>query len=124
MSTGRKLWARPIFTSVRRWRHRKHERTYVEGTILRKGASKHFSVDNILGLTTPLFVDMFWGRINTNEYVNRVPIYYGGSTPESFQIQMGFSFPFSRANDLRSSLLNIRVRSYLLSCTQGVNTQG
>ena len=36
---------------------------------------------------------------------------------ESFQLQMGFSFPFLRANDLRSSLLNIRARSFLLSYT-------
>ena len=36
---------------------------------------------------------------------------------ESFQLQMGFSFPLLRANDLRSSLLNIRARSFLLSCT-------
>ena len=36
---------------------------------------------------------------------------------ESFQIQMGFSFPFLRAKDLRSYLLNIRARSFLLSCT-------
>ena len=36
---------------------------------------------------------------------------------ESFQLQMGFSFSFLRANDLRSSLLNIRARSFLLSCT-------
>ena len=31
---------------------------------------------------------------------------------ESFQLQMGFSFPFLLANDLRSSLLNIRARSF------------
>ena len=36
---------------------------------------------------------------------------------ESFHLQMGFSFPFLRANDLRSSLLIIRARSFLLSCT-------
>ena len=36
---------------------------------------------------------------------------------ELFQLQMGFSFPFLRANHLRSSLLNIRARSFLLSCT-------
>ena len=30
---------------------------------------------------------------------------------ESFQIQMGFSFPFLRANDLRTSLLIMRTRS-------------
>ena len=36
---------------------------------------------------------------------------------ESFQLQMGFSFPFLCANNLRSSLLNIRARSFLLSCT-------
>ena len=36
---------------------------------------------------------------------------------ESFQLQMEFSFPFLRANDLRSSLLNIRARIFLLSCT-------
>ena len=36
--------------------------------------------------------------------------------PESFQLQMGFSFPLLRANDLRSSLLNIRAPSFLLSC--------
>ena len=39
------------------------------------------------------------------------------TTPESFQLQMRFSFPFLRANDLRLSLLNIRARSFLLSCT-------
>ena len=37
--------------------------------------------------------------------------------PESFQLQMGFSFPFLRANYLRPYLLNIRARSFLLSCT-------
>ena len=37
-------------------------------------------------------------------------------TTESFQLQMGFSFPFLRANNLRSSLLNIRARRFLLSC--------
>ena len=31
---------------------------------------------------------------------------------ESFQLQMGFSFPFLRANNLRSSLLNIRARIF------------
>ena len=36
---------------------------------------------------------------------------------ELFQLQMGFSFPFLHANNLRSSLLNIRARSFLLSCT-------
>ena len=36
--------------------------------------------------------------------------------PESFQLQMGFSFPFLCANDIYSSLLNIRARSFLLSC--------
>ena len=36
---------------------------------------------------------------------------------ESFQLQMGFSFSFLRANNLRLSLLNIRARSFLLSCT-------
>ena len=30
---------------------------------------------------------------------------------ESFQIQMGFSFPFLRANDLRTSLLIMRTHS-------------
>ena len=35
---------------------------------------------------------------------------------ESFQLQIGFSFPFLRANDLRSPLLNIRARGFLLSC--------
>ena len=34
---------------------------------------------------------------------------------ESFQLQMEFSFPFLRANDLHASLLNIRARSFLLS---------
>ena len=36
---------------------------------------------------------------------------------ESFQLQIGFSFPFLRAKDLRLSLLNIRARSFLISCT-------
>ena len=31
---------------------------------------------------------------------------------ESFQLQMGFSFLFLRANDLRLSSLNIRARSF------------
>ena len=43
---------------------------------------------------------------------------------DSFQLQMVFSFPFLCANDLRLSLLNIRARSFLLSCTYGVHTQG
>ena len=30
------------------------------------------------------------------------------NTPESFQLQMGFPFPFLRANDLNLSLFNIR----------------
>ena len=36
----------------------------------------------------------------------------------------GILFPFLCANDLRLSLLNIRARSFLLSCTYGVHTQG
>ena len=32
---------------------------------------------------------------------------------ESFQLQMGFSFPFLRANNLRTSLLIMRTRSLL-----------
>ena len=44
--------------------------------------------------------------------------------PESFQLMMGFSSPFLRSNDLRSSLLNINARSFLLSCKLGVHTQG
>ena len=43
---------------------------------------------------------------------------------ESFQIHMGLLFPFLRANDLLLSLLKIRARSFLLSCTEGVHTQG
>ena len=35
---------------------------------------------------------------------------------ESFQLQMGFSFPLLRANYLRLSLLIIRTRSFLISC--------
>ena len=31
---------------------------------------------------------------------------------ESFQIQMGFSFPFLRAKDLHTSLLIVRTRSF------------
>ena len=38
---------------------------------------------------------------------------------ELFQLQMGLSFSFLRANYLRLSLLNIRARSFLISCTQG-----
>ena len=40
-----------------------------------------------------------------------------GRALESFQLHMGLSFSFLRANDLRSSLLNIIARSFLLSCT-------
>ena len=40
----------------------------------------------------------------------------GGVTSELFQLQMGFLFSFLRANDLRSSLLIIRARIFLLSC--------
>ena len=35
-----------------------------------------------------------------------------GLTPESFQLQMGFSFPLLRAKNLHSSLLNIRAHSF------------
>ena len=45
-------------------------------------------------------------------------------TQESFQLQMGFPFPLLRANDLRLSLFIIRARSFLLSCTYRVHTQG
>ena len=38
-------------------------------------------------------------------------------TIESFQLQMGFSFPFLRANDLHLSLLIMRTRIFLISCT-------
>ena len=53
-------------------------------------------------------------------------MYAAGLHPivESFQIQMGFSFPFLRANDLRLSLLIMRTHRFLLSCTWGVHTQG
>ena len=47
-----------------------------------------------------------------------------GYSEESFQLQMEFPFPFLRANDLRSFLLIIRARIFLLSCMQGVHTQG
>ena len=39
--------------------------------------------------------------------------------PESFQIQMGFSFPFLRANDLCSSLLNIRASIFFSLVCRG-----
>ena len=42
---------------------------------------------------------------------------------ESFQLQMGFSFPFLRANNLRSYILIMRTRSFLLSCVMGLHTQ-
>ena len=95
---------------------------------------------------------LFWdvGVIPTNEYIIYICIHNMHVTPrkdrlsrnnfiqailcvwikpekysaESFQLQMGFSFPFLRSNDLRSSLLNIRARSFLLSCTKGLHTQG
>ena len=49
------------------------------------------------------------------------------NSSESFQLQMGFSFPFLRANDLRTSLLIMRTRSlsyvglYLNIITNAVN---
>ena len=43
---------------------------------------------------------------------------------QSFQLQMGFSFPFLHANVLHLSLLNMRTRSISISCTQAVHTQG
>ena len=36
--------------------------------------------------------------------------------PKLFHIQMGFSFPFLCAKDLRTSLLIMRTCSFLLSC--------
>ena len=39
----------------------------------------------------------------------------GEAAYELFQLQMEFLFPFLRTNNLRSSLLNIRARSFLLS---------
>ena len=55
-----------------------------------------------------------WGAVHNN-----IPGLLGFKPrgQESFQLQMGFSFPFLRANNLRSSLLNIRARSFFLSCT-------
>ena len=37
----------------------------------------------------------------------------GGDVKESFQLQMGFSFPFLHVNDLRTFLLIMRTRSLL-----------
>ena len=39
-----------------------------------------------------------------------------------FRLQMGFSFPFLRANDLRLSLLNIRARSFYSLVHRGWGT--
>ena len=38
-------------------------------------------------------------------------MYYGWVSGDSLQLQMGFSFPFLRANNLRTSLLIMRTRS-------------
>ena len=56
---------------------------------------------------------LFSGHIPSKCVWERV----NGPIHESFQLQMGFLFPFLRANDLRSSLLIMRTRSFLLSCT-------
>ena len=58
--------------------------------------------------------------IRSGELVHRLRnmvglAYQYGLGPESFQLQMGLSFPFLRAKDLRTSLLIMRTRSFLLS---------
>ena len=52
----------------------------------------------------------------TNQMFNTISGYLNNIAAELFQLHMGFSFSFLRANDLRSSLLNIRARSFLLPC--------
>ena len=59
-------------------------------------------------------------RLSSQHYTT----YFQHQTYESFQLQMVFSFPFLRANDLRAYLLIIRARSFLLFYTSGVRTQG
>ena len=43
---------------------------------------------------------------------NKTDSYLVDFAVDLFQLQMGLSLPFLRANDLRSSLLNIRARSF------------
>ena len=50
-----------------------------------------------------------WIEISLFPTIIQLTGFIGG---ESFQLKMGFSFPFLRANDLRLSLLNIRARSF------------
>ena len=69
-----------------------------------------FALQNIVG--HPLYSDL-----ESQEKVELVHyIVPGVMIPESFQLQMGFSFPFLRANNLRLYLLIIRAHSFLLSC--------
>ena len=66
--------------------------------------------------TTRFLRYMLRGLGFTQEY--QAPIYEEDDpTIESFQVQIGFSFPFLLANNLCSSLLIMRTRSFLLSCT-------
>ena len=67
-----------------------------------KLCSKVFSQQSIKYMVAPI------------KYNTSVVEFYGSvqPPPESFQLQMGFSFPFLRANDLHSSLLNIRARIF------------
>ena len=48
---------------------------------------------------------------NNKVYLNTTDSFYH-LVHEAFQLQMGFSFPFLRANDLCSSLLNIKAHTF------------
>ena len=52
-------------------------------------------------------------------FVDELAIAINNSLEESFKLQMGFSFPFLRANDLCLSLLYIRARNFFSLVRRG-----
>ena len=73
--------------------------------------------DTRKGKTTPASENLFTVNEENPVKLSEKDVVLVHSSTKSFQLQMVFPFPFLRANDLRSSLLNIRDRSFLLSCT-------
>ena len=62
-------------------------------------------------------IDPVTGWFEIIQYDYKIAITIRNLVEESFQLQMGFSFPFLCSNDLRSFLLIMRTSSFLLSCS-------
>ena len=81
--------------------------THVPGTVAQSNAESEYNAACTAGM------DLAHFRMLIHEFLNKYPDIV---PEESFQLQMGFLFPFLCDNNLRSSLLIMITRSFLLSC--------